>query len=277
MAKLRIDLSNPRTYARLIKEGRGKGRNENYKPGITVQDLSSRGESTRMQGWHSGNRLMHFLSKLERDFCYTVQWDPTVVDIREQYLLDLPTTLEISRQMGIKHPTSPRTGLPFPMSTDFVITKSVENKNVDIARNIKPLSDIELNEAANPKRVNRNWEKFLIEQEYWRCFNVELRWVTERDFSLLLARNVRTVHSFYHLVSLSPMKQADVDCIDVFLFPRVKAGSESLAALCLACDTHFGLRKGISLLAAKHLIARRRWQVDFSVPFDPSYPIIICN
>jgi hypothetical protein len=277
MTQLRIDPSNPRTYARLLKEGRGKGRNEAYKPWVTVQDLSSRGESTRMQGWHSGNRLMHFLSKLERDFCYTVQWDEAVVDIREQFPLDLATTQQIADQMGLKHPTSPKTGLPFPMSTDLLITKHLEDKEFSLARNVKPFKDIELKGSLHPKRVKRNWEKFLIEQEYWKRFGVVLKWVTEEDFNLKLAHNVRFVHSFFHLVSLSPLTQSDVDGIDAFLFPGVSKGAESLATLCLACDKHFNLRPGKSLRVAKHLVAQRRWKVDFNVPFDPSYPITLCN
>jgi hypothetical protein len=277
MAKFRIDLSNPRTYARLLKEGRGKGRNEAYKAGLTVQDLSSRGESNRMQGWHSGNRLMHFLSQLERDFCYTVQWDPAVVDIREQFPLHLATTRQIADQMGLKHPTSPETGLPFPMTTDFLITKSVEGKEFDLARNVKRYSDIELKGAKHPKRVRRNWEKFLIEQEYWKRLGVALKWVTEKDFSLVLANNVRFVHTFYHLQSLSPLTQHDVETMGAFLFPRAIKGTEPLAALCLDCDKHFSLLQGKSLLVVKHLIARRRWKVDFNVPFDPSHPVTLCN
>jgi hypothetical protein len=230
-----------------------------------------------MQGWYSGNRLMHFLSKLERDFYYTVQWDPAVVDIREQCFLDLVTTRQIADQLGLKHPTSPKTQLPFPMSTDLVITKRVEGKEFHVARNVKPSSDIELKGSHHPKRVKRNWEKFLIEQEYWKRFGVELKWVTERDFSRVLANNVQFVHSFYHLVSLSPLTQADVDSIDAFLFPGVREGMESLATLCLACDKHFKLLPGKSLLVVKHLVAQRRWKMDFNVPFDPSYPVTLCN
>jgi len=94
---------------------------------------------------------------------------------------------------------------------------------------------------------------------------------------MVLANNVRTVHSFYHLLSLSPLKQSDVDSIDAFLLPGVKEKSASLAVLCLACDKRLNLPNGKSLQVAKHLIARRRWKVDFGVTFDPSYPIHLCN
>jgi hypothetical protein len=163
------------------------------------------------------------------------------------------------------------------MSTDFVITKSVEGKEVDIPRNVKPFSDIELKGSPHPKRVKRNWVKFLIEREYWKRLKVVLKWVTEKDFSLVLANNVRFVHSFYHLASLSPLTQADVECIDAFLFPGVREGVESLAALCMACDKRFNMSSGKSLRVAKHLVARRRWTLDFNVVFDPSYPIQLCK
>jgi hypothetical protein len=220
---------------------------------------------------------MHFLSKLERDFYFNVQWDPGVLDIREQFLLDLRTTQTISDEMRLKHPTSPRTGLPFPMSTDFLITKQAEGKVFEIARSVKPFSDIEFNNSCHPKRVKRNWEKFLIEREYWKRLNVELRWVTERDFSLVLARNVQFVHSFYHLVSLTPLTSIDVTRIEAELLPMVSQESESLAVLCAACDRKFRMPPGISLRVVKHLIAKRRWKVDFNVAFDPSHPMTLCN
>jgi hypothetical protein len=260
----------------MVREGRGKGRGEEYKPWLTVRDLSSRGESSRMNGWRTGKRAVHLFSKLERGFFYTVEWNRTVVDCREQFPLDLVTTQLIADELGIDHPISPTTRRYWPMTTDFLITKLVNGSELDVARSVKPLCDIELIGAAHPKSVKRNWEKFRIEHEYWKRHGVALAWVTEKDFSPVLARNVRMVHGFYHLESLSPLTPSDVDRILTQLLPRV-GGSESLAAIASAVDGELGLTPGISLKVALHAIARRRWAVDFRVPFETNKPLNLCK
>ena len=272
-----IDPSNPNTFRRMVREGRGKGRGEEYKPWLTVRDLSSRGESSRMNGWRTGKRAVHLFSKLERGFFYTVEWDRAVVDYREQFPLDLATTRQIADELGIDHPISPKTRRYWPMTTDLLITKRVNGSEVHSARSVKPYGDIELNGAAHPKSVKRNWVKFRIEHEYWKRHGVALAWVTEKDFSRVLERNVRMVHGFYHLEKLSPLTQSDVDRILTRLLPRVEGQSESLAAATSAVDVELGLSPGLSLKVALHAIAHRHWAVDFSVPFETDKPLNLCK
>lgn len=270
----RIDPTNPNTFRRMVKEGRGRGRGADYKPWLTVRDLSSKGESSRLPGWRSGNRLVHLFSKLERNFFYTVEWDPTVVDCREQFPLDLGETVKIAEALGIEHPTSPATGRFWPMTTDFLITKRVDGREVEIARSVKPYVDIETKDSMHPRRVKRNWEKFWIEHEYWKRQGVALAWVTERDFDPVLARNVRQVHGFYHLQSLAPLTPVDVDQLSAEMLPKV--GVEPLAQVASGADTKFGLRHGTSLKVALHQIARRNWPVNFKGPLETDKPINVC-
>ncbi len=257
----------------MLREGRGQGRGADYKPWLTVRDLSSRGESTRLRGWRSGKRLIHLFSRLERNFFFTLEWDSSVVDCREQFPLDLERTRSIADRLHIAHPKSPQTQLPVRMTTDFLVSRRANGSEVHQALSVKPLEGIELAGSTHPKSVKRNWEKFHIELEYWKGLGVPLQWVTERDFSLVLAQNVRSVHSFRDLGSLAPLTDRDVELIEADLFPRVTAGGQSLAALAAACDVRFGLPPGKSLRVVKHLVAQKRWKVDFGVPFDASYPV----
>ena len=50
-----------------IKEGRGQGELSNYIPWIKIQDISSRGNASRLIGW-TAKRQHELLSNLERDF-----------------------------------------------------------------------------------------------------------------------------------------------------------------------------------------------------------------
>jgi hypothetical protein len=277
MMRLRIDTSNPRTFERLVKEGRGQGVGESYTPWLTVRDLSSRGESTRLTGWRTGSRPVHVFSKLERDFFYTLEWDPTVVDCREQFPLDLEVTLRIAEDLNIKHPMSPETQLPVPMTTDFVATRKAGDDFSEHAYSVKPLVEVELQGSKRAQRVKRTLDKLAIEREFWRQQKVKWELVTEQDFNRILSRNVRMVHGFYHLQSLAPLTEPEVNAVHNRMYPQVVTGGASLADLASSTDAAFGLPSGKSLAVAKHLIARRRWLVDFSREFNPSYPITLCS
>jgi hypothetical protein len=275
--RFRIDPTNPRTFRRMVREGRGSGRGEEYKPWLTVRDLSSKGESSRMQGWRTGKRLVHLFSRLERNFLYSVEWDRSVVDYREQFPLDLAVTCAIADELGIDHPVSPDTGRFWPMTTDLLVTRMVNGETVDYARSVKPFNGVELQDSAHPRHVKNNWRKFRIEFEYWKRNGVQLAWVTEKDISPVLVRNVREVHGFFHVESLHPLTQPDVDRISAEMFCRVNKGGESLAKIGIAVDAQFGLKPGMSIRVAQHEIACGNWNVDFSVPFRSNEPLTLCQ
>jgi hypothetical protein len=74
------------TIARLKAEGRGSGVGKDYRPWLTVRDVSSLGLSTRAKGWKT-DRPHHVLSNLEKDNLFNVEWSDAVKDIREQFPL----------------------------------------------------------------------------------------------------------------------------------------------------------------------------------------------
>jgi hypothetical protein len=69
---------------RMLKQGRGRGTHEKYKPWLTVRDVPSLGKSSRDKGWKTG-RSHHFLSILELLYYLILEWSQMVTDIREQY------------------------------------------------------------------------------------------------------------------------------------------------------------------------------------------------
>lgn len=80
---------------RHLKEGRGQGSGIEYKPWLHIQDVSSLVRSTRLKG-NKVPRQYEFLSDLERDYFYLLEFSDVVVDIREQYpLLPMEETLLI--------------------------------------------------------------------------------------------------------------------------------------------------------------------------------------
>jgi len=118
-----------------IKEGRGSGVGVDYKPWLNIQNVSSKGRSTRLKGIKT-NRQHEFLSDLERNYFYLTEYSDYVVDIREQFpLLPLEETIVIADELGLKHPTDPKTNEPVVMTQDFLLTVDKGEGLAEIASN----------------------------------------------------------------------------------------------------------------------------------------------
>lgn len=168
-------------YDKKIKEGFGQGIGIDYKPWLTIQDVSSLGRVTRLKGVKI-KRQHEFLSDLERDYFYIVEFSDDILDIREQFaLLPLESTIEIANELGIKHPVHLKTKESAPLSTDFFLTIEINKEVHYIARTIKP-SDALLDK--------RTLEKFEIERIYWARNNIDWRIVTDNEMNKTLADNI---------------------------------------------------------------------------------------
>lgn len=183
MAKRKRD--TPGVVERRLAEGRGQGEGADYKPFVRVQDLSSTGRSTRTS--HPTNhRVAHQLSDIETGYRFVLEWSDMVVDIREQFNLELDITLEIARSLGIKHPTHPKTKEFWPITSDFVITTK---EGRTIVSTVKPSNSIK----------DRDIEKFEIERAYWTDKGADWGMVTEEQFPDVLNTNLKFVRKAYDL------------------------------------------------------------------------------
>lgn len=121
-----------------------------------IQDVSSLGRSTRLKGIKTA-RQHEFLSDLERNYFYLTEHSDFVIDIREQFpLLPSEETIVIADELGIEHPTNPKTGETIVMTTDFLLTVDKGQGVFEVAHTIK-MKDKLLEE--------RVLEKFEIERE----------------------------------------------------------------------------------------------------------------
>jgi hypothetical protein len=262
LAKRKRDI-NEQVIERRLKEGRGQGRGADYQPWLHIQDVPSQGLATRIKGWKTG-RCHHFLSKLERQYFYILEWSPVVCDIREQYPLELSETLAIAERLGITHPTDPHTRQSAVMTTDFVNTINQAGKLIDQARSIKYSQDLS---------SDRTLEKLEIERVYWSERKIDWGIVTEREIEPILAANVSWVHPYRETKALSPVSVAAIRRVEAVLTPRVNERLAPLRDLTDACDDQLGLSPGMSLSIARHLIANKQWQVDMRQAIDTARPL----
>ncbi len=178
-------------FERYMKEGRGRGNGKDYKPWITIQDFSSKGRSSRTPGWKT-NRVHHFFSDHEKRLFYLFEWSDTVTDIKEQFPLDnLDLAMSIATDMGIKYPVDSQSGIPYVLTSDFMLTVNNNGKHLQIVRTVKQSTELE---------KNRVIEKLELERRYYSAQGIDWGIVTDNEIPRLLAENVEWVHSAYSLV-----------------------------------------------------------------------------
>jgi hypothetical protein len=172
-----------------------------------VQDVPSRGLVTRIRGWKTG-REHHFMSRLECDYFYLLERSPVILDIREQYPLDLTETLAIATELSIRHPIDPRTREPVVMTTDFVNTVRLPVGTIEHARTLKYAKEL-----ASPRVM----EKFEIERVYWASRDINWGIVTEREIDPILTKNIRWLHPYRDPASLAPLTDAAIRDVEAAL------------------------------------------------------------
>lgn len=245
-----------------INEGRGIGIGKDYKPWLTVQDVPSTGRATRLRG-NKIHRQHHLLSDMERDYFYIVEYADSVKDIREQYpLLPLEQTLEIADELGIKHPTDPKTQVPVVMSTDFLLTVETDENNVLLARTIKSKADL-MNE--------RQVEKFEIEKRYWAKKEVNWGIVTENEIhETSLAKNIPIFHSYYDLsdLNLDNMSITQKEQLIQTFKSMIHGQHVAVRELATKFDEQLMLPVGTGISIFKHLVITKQIKIDLFSKFD---------
>ncbi|MGI1823267.1 TnsA endonuclease N-terminal domain-containing protein [Exiguobacterium sp. TRN 1102] len=252
-----------------IKEGRGYGVGSDYIPWLNIQDISSLGRSTRLRGVKT-SRQHEFLSDLERNHFYITEHSDFVVDIREQFpLLPLEETIVIADELGIKHPTDPKTHEPVVMTTDFLLTVNKGEGLVELARTIK-MKDELLKE--------RVIEKFEIEHVYWERRQIDWGIVTELEIPKEMARNISYVHDYYslkHYDAFQNLNSQHIEDLAIALLQRILTNNESVRVITneFDKDTHMPLGSGMTLFY--HLLATKTLCIDMLEPLNVEQPLVI--
>ena len=250
---------NENKFKRYIKEGRGKGEGKNYIPWIKTREVPSKGRRGRPTGWKTG-RLHHFLSDHESRYFYTLEWVDAVTDIREQFpIIDFETTQEIAEEMGIKHPTDPKSGFPCIITTDFLITVNIDGKTKQVARTIKP------SEQLNDKRTI---EKFEIERRYWAAKEIDWGIVTEKEIPKTLANNVWEIHHDYYLEPTDKFTKAELYGVADSLKENLSISKQTISEATNKLDTELGFESGFCLSLFRYLVARKEIIIDLNSKLD---------
>ena len=240
-------------FERYCKEGRGKGSGENYKPWLTVRDVPSKGRSSRIPGWKT-NREHHLFSDHETRLFYLFEWSEIITDIREQFpLIDLDLAMSIASEMGVKYPIDRQNGTPYVLTTDFLLTVNQNGKSFQVARTVKPTTDLEKQSVA---------EKLELERRYYITQGIDWGIVTEKEIPKILAKNVEWIHSAYWLEPTETMNvEALQSLANIFKF-RLQESNGIITQVTKDFDTKMNIESGTSLYLFKHLVANREIIID---------------
>jgi len=247
---------------KLIKEGRGLGIKENYKPWIRIQDVPSTGRSSRIKGIKTG-RKHELLSDMERNYFYILEYSDKIQDIREQYpLLPLDETVIIAKELGIEHPKDPKTKENIVMTTDFIITMTSGGNLIEVARTIKSKDDL---------LDRRILEKFEIERIYWERKNIDWGIVTENEIDKTIAHNISYIHNYYDIREIDSLNEISDKEIEDLIFEylrRIVESDESIRSISSKFDHDLSLGLGTGIALFRYLIARKIIKINLSNEID---------
>ena len=176
---------------RKIEQGRCQGYGPDYIPFYKANEFSSSGTASIIADPIEG-RQVHTMSTVETDFYWNIRWDPEVVHIREQYLLDTDRMNLIREKMGLKKVT----GLYY--TTDFL----VDYADGEIrAYSIKYSRDVFDRSSRRYRGRENKFDSMIVRQRlekvYWESQGVPFSIVTKEDVDRYKARNVESVMACY--------------------------------------------------------------------------------
>jgi len=267
MSKLR-PLVTKEWIERRIRAGRGSGSGADYEPWLVIQDFSSLGRVHRIKGWKHG-RVHHLFSDLERNVFLHYQWPLSVIDMREQFpLLPVEETVEIAKEIGVKHPTDPRTKHPIVMTTDLLLTAQQGLTPTHHPRTVKYLKDLQ---------KMRTLEKLELERRYWAASprNLKLLIITEQLIVHSFVKNLLWIHPCYWLIDLYPLSEQELRRIASVLTQLVLNEALPLRTVAQRCDRLLRLKAGTSLIVVRYLLANRYWEIDMSVRIRTDQQLIL--
>jgi hypothetical protein len=267
MAKRRYGIDEDK-ISRFVKEGRGQGHGAEYRPWLTVQDVSSRGRSTRIHGCKTG-REHHLLSDMETATFLLLDWSNAVTDIREQFPLDRDVTRKIATEMGVRHPVDSQSQTDIVMTTDFLVDIQTSNGTRLGARSVKPC--VELDD-------DRTLEKQEIERRYWEAKDVDWGLITEND---LPAQRVKNLHWLHEMTSLehmvAPYPGYWEDRCARFLTCLLQATDMTIKRFIHQLEGTQGFSVGEGLMVLRHLAAIKQIAMNLDAKFDMNAPLNVLN
>ncbi|WP_252244011.1 TnsA endonuclease C-terminal domain-containing protein [Clostridium sp. ZBS14] len=258
MAKRRYEWSDKK-LERYLKEGRGQGEGKDYKSWLTIQDFPSMGRCSRLLGWKS-KRVHQLFSDIETRFFYLMDWEDSVIDIRECFpLLDLEDEVTDTDDLRLDIFKDKETGEPYVLTTSFLITLNENGKLRYIARSVKLASELDQNVSV---------EKYEILRRYWQSKGIDWGIVTQKEIPVTKAKNIEWVHSSLYSTEERGFLENEVIELQDLLLDSMLDSDQAIRLIMSRFDKDYNLESGSALFLFKHMIATKKIIVDMDKEID---------
>lgn len=234
-----------------INAGDGQGVREDYVPWIKVRAIASKGNSHMVPGVRV-QRTHHLLSNAEYHYHVILEYDRSIIDIREQFpLFPQSETHAIATSLNFRPPLYPGTDVPLVMTTDFLVTKLDENGTERlVARSMKYAKEIQ---DARQEVQDRILENLDIERLYWERRGIEWKLVLYENLSQNHIRNLLALRSY---AAISPQLASEKNIRNVLTFVEC-ASTDSLPLKTLLKKISKFIY--IDYISVKHLFFHLLW------------------
>jgi len=243
-------LENFDDFKRSLKGRYGLGVGEKYKPWLRVQDVKSEGVRSVIFGIKT-NRDHHTLSSIESEFFYLAEYCDSVIDIREQFpLFPLNLSIKIANIIGVDHPKVPTTKVTNIITTDFLLTRLINENIVYEAISIKPEEKVDELRAV---------EKIEIERIWWEQLGINFNYYTGNEITRIQSRNISWVTD---PLRTNP-KMFSNSQIEVAL-TLLNNGKHLILDICSRFHSELSIEHDNALNLLRYLIASKYVTVDMS-------------
>lgn len=149
-----------------------------YKAGIKIQDFSSTGRVSRILGRKTG-RIHHFLSDLETNVFYILDFDKNVIDIKEHYPLEDIRDIVADSDIDWSKFKNKKTNKEYTITSTFLVRLS---NNKEVAISCKNQSEL---------YKSNTQLKLEIERRYWNYKKIEWIIITNKDIPKIKLKNIK--------------------------------------------------------------------------------------
>lgn len=242
--------------ARLIKDGRGRGKLATYKPWIYTTELYSQGRTHCIYSDKTG-RTHELLSDGELNAFLMLEWSKEVSDIREQFPLEREVTQEVASKLHLHHPCYPKTHVPLVFTLDFLVTRMCNGEPLLVAYSIKTMEDLDKQSVVERLEIERasaqayGMEYHLLVKELMPSTTIaNIRWIRGAALEPKAPDKAR-----WHYEELMNLMVEDL---------RNKTPDIRLVDYCSDFDRRRGIEKGTGLRVARMLLAKRVLTMDMN-------------
>ena len=234
-----------------IKEGRGQGSGQDYKPFIYTHEVSSEGRVHRVPGYNS-KRIHHLLSDLELAVFLLLDWQEDVVDVREQFPMIVEDTKRISIEAGLPH--QKHNGVYQVLTSDFV---------VDTHDRQRPRFALQAKYADDLTKTT-TIERLELERRYWEQKDVPWYIITDKEIPKTVFNNIQWLY---------PAQQREVNNQDIqhyyqlFAKEFVQDPKQKIIETAQRIDMAYQLEMGEALYWLRNLLALRLFVFDLQIPY----------